>query len=173
MEMVRRIEYEISIYIYELGIEGRLLDMQVKELVDSLENERVNLVKDYLKDNSKDHLKIWNYIGGLSSEELLSLSNMIFILGYDDEISALDKKVYPRGYRLMSKIPKLPLGVLENTISMFGSLQGILKASLLDLCKIEGIGEVRAKTIKEGLRKQQEKTLFEKTIIKQAKDLRL
>ncbi|MBU5438681.1 DNA integrity scanning diadenylate cyclase DisA [Tissierella sp. MSJ-40] len=173
MEMVRRIECEINIYIYELGIEGRLLDMQVRELVDGLENERVNLVKDYLKDNSKDHLKVWNYISGLSSEELLNLSNMIFVLGYDDEISALDKNIYPRGYRIMGKIPKLPLGVLENTISMFGSLQGILKASLLDLCKVEGIGEVRAKTIKEGLRKQQEKTLFEKTIIKQAKDLRL
>lgn len=162
-EMVMRIVKEIEKYILELGNEGRLISMQLEELTGDVEEDGINIIKDYIT-NELDYEEVKNSISSLTSEDLLDLTNIAKILGYDGGINSLDINIFPKGYRILSKIPRLPYNVLENVIEMFGSFQEILRASISDLDKVEGIGEVRARAIKEGLRRVQEQSLLDRHI---------
>src|SRR5690625_6090808 len=62
----------------------------------------------------------------------------------------LDSAVMPRGYRLLHKIPRLPVGIINRLVSHFGSLQHLLAASAEDLMTVEGVGELRARSVREG-----------------------
>lgn len=164
-EMVMRIVWEIDKYILELGNEGRLISMQLEELVADVEEDGLNIIKDYYIGDSKNSFnEIQKNIGNLSSEELLHLTNIAELLGFENEINSLDINLSPKGYRVLNKIPRLPSNVLENAINKFRSFQGILKASISQLDSVDGIGEVRARTIKEGLRRMQEQSLLDRHI---------
>ncbi|MGF7058359.1 DNA integrity scanning diadenylate cyclase DisA [Brassicibacter mesophilus] len=164
-EMVMRIATEIEKYILELGNEGRLVDMQLEELTGDAEEDGINVIRDYyITVENRNHEDIIKQIKALSSEELLDLTIIAKLLGYDDGINSLDLNIFPKGYRILNKIPRLPFSVLENVIGMFGSFQEILKASISQLDAVEGIGEIRARSIKEGLRRFQEQSLLDRHI---------
>lgn len=163
-EMVIKIVYEIEKYIYELGSEGRLINMQMEELVANVREDGMYVVKDYNINTDEDGDNIHKKIHKLSSEELLDLSAIAKILGYGSDVNALDISVYPRGYRILNKIPRLPLTVVNNLVERFPSFQKVLKASTEELDEVEGIGEVRARAIKEGLRRMQEQVLLDRHI---------
>ena len=163
-EMVMRIVVEIEKYILELGNEGRLVDMQLEELAGDTEDDGVNVIRDYSADDNKNYESINREISKLSSDDLLELSIIAKILGYDNGIDSLDEQVHPKGYRILNKIPRLPSNVLENVIEGFGSLQDILKATIAELDDVDGIGEIRAKYIKDGLRRFQEQTILDRHI---------
>ena len=74
------------------------------------------------------------------------------MLYYDTGLNTLDILVKPRGYRILSKIPRIPANILENVIVTFGSLQNIIKASPSKLESVDGIGKVRANNINESLK---------------------
>ena len=65
----------------------------------------------------------------------------------------LESNLQPRGYRLLAKVPRLPEGVIDHVVDRFGSLQKIMRATLHDLEDVQGVGEVRARAIKDGLSK--------------------
>ncbi len=153
MEMVWRIKNEIDIYISELGIEGRLLNMQQMELIDGVDKDRINLIRDYSGDLSKDLFIILDEISKLSLEELLDLNKIANILGYDSGLGTLDIVVEPKGYRILGKIPRIPSNVLENLINEFKTLQGIINASPTKLREVEGIGQARTAIILQALKK--------------------
>lgn len=165
-EMVLRIRREIERYISELGNEGRLVKMQLEELISNVRSEGLLIIKDYaaegvLKERGGaevilDELMEW------SSDDLLSLTTISRILGHGSDINSLDVSITPRGYRLLRKIPRLPMPVIENLVEKFGYLQSILKASIEDLDEVDGIGEVRALSIKEGLRRLREQVLLDR-----------
>jgi diadenylate cyclase len=166
VEMIERIEEEIERYILELGNEGRLITMQMEEIMSNVKEDKMNIIKDYWYHNQeKSYQKINEEIMNLSSEELLNLSNIARIFGYDNDNNSLDMNIYPKGYRILNKIPRISSGVLENVIKMFGSLQRILKASVSELDLAEGVGEIRAKIIKEGLKRYQDQVFIERHII--------
>lgn len=166
VEMIERIEEEIERYILELGNEGRLITMQMEEIMSNVKEDKMNIIKDYWYHNQeKSYQKINEEIMNLSSEELLNLSNIARIFGYDNDNNSLDVNIYPKGYRILNKIPRISSGVLENVIKMFGSLQRILKASVSELDLAEGVGEIRAKIIKEGLKRYQDQVFIERHII--------
>lgn len=162
-EMVMRIVVEIEKYILELGNEGRLISMQLEELTGNVVEDGINVIRDYYDEYEiEEYMSIQNEIRNLSSEDLLDLTNIAKLLGYDGGIDSLDLNLSPKGYRVLNKIPRLPSSVLENVIEKFQSFQGILKASISQLDSVEGIGEIRARTIKEGLRRLQEQSLLDR-----------
>ncbi|AKL97086.1 DNA integrity scanning protein DisA [Clostridium aceticum] len=163
-EMVMKIAYEIEKFIYELGNEGRLVSMQLEELVANVKEDGKHVIYDYKFGAEGDYEGIEKAIKSLTSEELLNLNNISKILGYGNSINALDLAVSPKGYRILTKIPRLPLGVIENLVKQYNSFQKILKASIGQLDEVEGIGEIRARAIKEGLRRLQEQVLLERHI---------
>lgn len=161
-EMVVRIMDEIERYICELGNEGRLVSMQLEDLADNVEDEGIMLIRDYVEE-SRDSSEVIRLIKNLSAEELVEIPALCKILGYSPD-SMLDIIVTPRGFRLLNKIPRLPVVVIENLVKTFGNFKNILGASIEELDSVEGIGEARARIIKEGLRKMQEQALLNRPI---------
>lgn len=165
VEMVQRIKMEIKRYIHELGTEGRLIHMQLEELVSNIGHDMYLLVKDYCRDPQEDKIReIIHGLKKLSSEELLDPLHIIRLLGYPNAASVLEESVSPRGYRLLHKIPRLPSVIIHNLVERFGQLPMIAGASIEELDEVDGIGEVRARAIQEGLRRIQEQVFIDRHI---------
>ena len=59
----------------------------------------------------------------------------------------------------------MPSNIVENLVSSFKSFQHILAADIEALDEVDGIGEVRAKTIKQSLKRMQEQFVFDNLIL--------
>ena len=164
-EMVMRIVLEIQKGIYELGEEGRLVQMQLEELVGDTEVEEELIIKDYIAPGKKRTAeKVLNDISNLIYEELMNVQKIAKLLGYDASDNYEDISVYTKGYRILSKIPRMPGNIVQNLVSSFKSFQHIITASIEQLDEVDGIGEVRARNIKQSLRRIQEQYLFDARI---------
>jgi len=166
IEMVIRVKIEIKRYVNELGTEGRLISMQMEELVGGVEEELHYLLKDYAKEASEERvLEIRVCLRKLSSDELLDLPPILKLLGYASNAgSAAEDMVSPRGYRLLNKIPRLPAAIVNNLVEQFNHFPRILMATIEELDAVDGIGEVRARAIKEGLKRIQEQMFIDRQI---------
>lgn len=160
-EMVMQIVDEIERQIAELGEDGRLVDMQLEQLIGGLEKEEEFIIKDYTLISDKTTEELVQEIKDLSYEELLKEQNLARILGYDIFSDFDEVGVYPRGYRILNKIPRMPNSIVENLVQGFESFQHIIEASIEDLDNVEGIGEVRARNIKTSLKRMQEQFVFD------------
>ncbi|QHA90089.1 DNA integrity scanning diadenylate cyclase DisA [Bacillus sp. N1-1] len=160
IEMVLRIKKEILNYINELGTEGRLISMQMEELVSNLESEAKWLIGDYVKDVDESPADVMKRLKKLSSDDLLEENAIMKILGYQDQ----NENVTPRGYRILHKIPRLPSNIIENLVDSFDNLNAISKASIEELDHVDGIGAIRAKKIKDGLKRIQEQLFVDRHI---------
>ena len=165
-EMVMNVVDEVQKAIYELGEDGRLLEMQLEELVGDLETEELLMIKDYMvvsRRRSPD--KVLEEIRKLSYEELMKSQVIAKLLGYEDFDNYDEVGVYTKGYRVLNKIPRMPSSIVENLVKSFKSFQHILAADIPQLDEVDGIGEVRARTIKQSLRRMQEQFVFDNEII--------
>ena len=164
-EMVMKIVDEVQRSIYELGAEGRLLEMQLEELVGGLEKEELLIIKDYIAPGKKrTSEKVLKEIESLSHEDLMKSQIIARILGYDDFDNYDEVAVYTRGYRVLNKIPRMPATIVDNLVKSFKSFQHILDADIESLDEVDGIGEVRARTIKQSLKRMQEQFIFDNLI---------
>ena len=168
LEMVRRIAGEIAGYVVELGTDGRLLSLQLDELIAGVEPERELVARDYFPERAAKRGRTVHEVladlDALSHPELLELTTVAKALGYPGSPEALDSAVSPRGYRLLAKIPRLPNTVIERLIEHFGGLQKLLAASLDDLQAVEGVGETRARSVREGLSRLAESSILERYV---------
>ena len=165
-EMVRRISDEIKNQIYELGEDGRLVNMQLQELMGGLEKEEALIIKDYIvvkksTKNKKTPEKVIEELSKMQYEEMTRESTIAKLLGYDTFDNYDEVGVYTRGYRIINKIPRMPSNIVENLVMSFKSFQHILAADIESLDEVDGIGEVRARTIRQSLRRMQEQFIFE------------
>lgn len=161
-EMVMKVVEEVQKSIYELGTEGRLLEMQLEELVGDLEEEELLIIKDYIAPGRKRSIeKILEDIRALDHDDLVMPEKIAKILGYQDFDNYDEVGVYTRGYRVLNKIPRMPSNIVENLIKNFKSFQHILAADLQQLDDVDGIGEIRARTIRQSLKRMQEQFMFD------------
>lgn len=166
-EMVLKIQREIEKSISELGSEGRLIKMQLEELVSNVEEEGLLLIVDYMSkelEEDSEPEEILESLTDWSSDEILTLNTISKALGYSGSVNSLDESVSPRGYRILKKIPRLPMPVIENLVDNFEDLQSIIRASVDELDDVDGIGEVRAQAIKDGLRRLRDQVLLDRHI---------
>ena len=162
-EMVRRIAEEVQDYIIELGTDGRLVRLQLEELMGGVEDDRRLVIKDYFHVEDDWHLsEAMTALADLSTEDLLDLKSVTAVLHLPAESSDMDVGLQPRGYRLLNKIPRLPEPVIEHIVAHFGTLQKIMKATVDDLDEVEGVGESRARAIKEGLSRLAETSILDR-----------
>ncbi|GGE56760.1 DNA integrity scanning protein DisA [Pullulanibacillus camelliae] len=164
ISMVLKIRDEIAHYVYELGTEGRLIDMQLKELVANVEEEALLLVKDYARSIEIDPKPILDELRNLNSNDLLNESVVARIFGYQPNDNLTENIIFPRGYRVLSRIPRLPHSIMDNLISHFSSLDQIMKATIKELDEVEGIGTKRAQNVKEGLERIQRQLFVERVV---------
>lgn len=164
IEMVLRIKREILNYVNELGTEGRLIRLQMTELVSNIEEEAALLIKDYGHQSTIDPYVILEKMQELSNTELLDDFVIVKLLGYPTSINVEEEALVPRGFRILHKIPRLPPLIVDNIINQFNNLNDIMKASTSNLCVVDGVGEKRARKIKEGLKRIQEQLFIDRHI---------
>jgi diadenylate cyclase len=162
-EMTKRMAAEIDRDCIELGAEARLIRMQLHELVGDVPAERAAVVRDYHAEGAGARAEL--ALEGLRSlpyRRLLEPERIVELLGYSRDVNALDHTVAPRGFRILSRIRRLPEGVIKKVVAELGDLESIVRASQRDLEAIGGVGAVRAREIREGLRRLQEHNLFDR-----------
>lgn len=157
-EMVLRVKSEVEKYVCELGNEGRLISMQLHESIENVEQDGILLIRDYAQEGM-DYNEIYRHLQTLTSEELLKIENVAKVLGYLNT-QLMDMPMSPRGYRMLSRIPRIPSMVIENIVKNFKGLKEVISASCEELDNVEGIGEARAKAIRNGLRRLREQTMI-------------
>lgn len=148
LEMVRRLELELGGYVVELGSDGRLLTLQLHELGIGIDDLRLLVERDYrpsdLPDFGLDNLS------RLTAVELLDPLTVARAVGFAPD-EHLDTRITSRGYRQIRMINRLPAGLGERLIESFGSLQTLFGATSAELQTVDGVGENRARVIRDGL----------------------
>ena len=161
-ELTTRMAEEIERACVELGEEGRLIRMQLDELVADVPDEKAALVYDYHAEGGAARTQEGlEALAGLPYNQLLEFE-LLAVLGYPASVNPLDHSVSPRGYRVLSHIPRLPDGVVKRVVASLDGLDGIVRASQRELEAVEGVGTVRAREIREGLRRLQEHNLVDR-----------
>lgn len=165
-EMTMRMAEEVKKHIIELGAEGRLVEIQLDELIGGLEKEEKLIVKDYIAPGKKRTVeKVFQQIIELEYENLMEQKKIANILGYEDFDNYDEVAVYPKGYRILNKIPRMPNNIVENLVKSFKTFQHIIAADIPALDDVEGIGEVRAKNIRQAIKRMQEQFVFDNALI--------
>ncbi len=163
-EMVRRVADEVEGYVIELGSDGRLVMLQLEELVGGVDEDRRLVAKDYAHDATESAVhQVLIELGALDDEDLLDVQAVARVLHLGANVE-IDRALQPRGYRLLHKIPRLPEIVSEHVVARFANLQKILRAGLADLTEVEGVGDARARAIKEGLSRLAETSILERYV---------
>ncbi|WP_104105678.1 DNA integrity scanning diadenylate cyclase DisA [Nocardioides sp. 616] len=165
LEMVTRIAREIEDYVLELGTDGRLLSLQLEELVTGVDADRELVIRDYLPPgkNAKTPGELLTELELLSPTELVDPAAVAKALGMTAG-DHLDGAVAPRGYRLLAKVPRLPSPVVDRLVEHFGGLQQLLSAGIDDLQAVDGVGELRARSVREGLSRLAESSILERYV---------
>ncbi|WP_139982712.1 DNA integrity scanning diadenylate cyclase DisA [Nocardioides litoris] len=165
LEMVTRIAREIEDYVLELGTDGRLLALQLEELVTGVDAERELVIRDYVPAGRRQTSPevLLAKLEALSPTELVDPASAARVLGLGAS-EHLDGAVAPRGYRLLAKVPRLPAPVVDRLVEQFGTLQKLLSAGIDDLQVVDGVGELRARSVREGLSRLAESTILERYV---------
>jgi len=162
-EMTTRMAEVIQRDCVEIGSEGRLIGMQLEELVGDVPRERDAVVRDYHAAGAGAEATLaLEGLRALPYHDLLEFERLGELLGYPRTVNPLDHAVSPRGYRVLSHIPRLPEAVIKRVVSDLGTLDTVVRASQRDLEAVDGVGAVRAREIREGLRRLQEHNLVDR-----------
>ncbi|MFC4334137.1 DNA integrity scanning diadenylate cyclase DisA [Salininema proteolyticum] len=161
LEMARHIADEVEGHVIELGTDGRLLALQLDELMAGVGRSRELVVRDYVPD-LENHADILREVDAMSSIDLLDLGSIGHLMGFDPDPDLLEQRVSPRGYRLLSKLPRLPEPVVDRVVRKFEVLPRLLGASVEDLRQVTGVGPSRAVGIRDGLTRIAESSILER-----------
>jgi hypothetical protein len=101
-------------------------------------------------------------LAGLSTDELLDVRRMPVVLGLGAAQSDPDAPLEARGYRLLHRLPRFPEPLVDRIVEHFAGLQGIMRTSVVDLEEVEGVGEARARSVKEGLARLAEASILDR-----------
>ena len=121
-EMVRRIAEEIEGYVVELGVDGRLVELQLEELtggVAPIGGSCARTTSSSRRSGCSSRSRTGSPSSPTRSCSTCATSPASCDLPADMD---LDSSLQPRGYRLLSKIPRLPEAIAENVVQRFGQL---------------------------------------------------
>ncbi len=162
-ELVARISEEIERYLVELGTDGRLVRLQLRELMAGVEDERRLVVLDYLQsDVSWDLEQAIDTLSNTDMDELLDAEEVAHALHLAGQTDDLDSSIQPRGFRMLNRIPRLPETTTRNLVDHFGSLEKISRASVEELSSVDGVNEHTARSIKDALARIAESSILER-----------
>jgi diadenylate cyclase len=159
-EMATRMGEEIERNVIELGREGRLIDMQLTELMEGVPRDRTNLVRDYLAASDRVESTLAR-LADLPYRRLLDFTELAEVLGHG-AVNPLDQAVTPRGYRALAHVPRLSDDIVRVVVEAFGGLDQLVRAPLRELEALDGVGPAQAREIREGLRRLQEHNLMDR-----------
>jgi diadenylate cyclase len=159
-EMVHRIADEIETMIIELGVDARLLRLQLDELYGEIDDELDLVVADYLPPGRS----VGDALGGmsqLSDDEVLSLRLAALALSPTDEPVDLGQEAAPKGLRLLHRVSRLPSATATAVADHFGGLAKLQRATVEDLMSVDGVDEATARAIRDTLSRVTESTILD------------
>lgn len=155
MEIMSKMTETINKYIIELGTEGSLIKILLKEVIKGLEKEQKLLLRDYSRN--------WEFtktaIPTLTMDEIIEPNNVMRTLLY----SNLSDSVIPFGYRMLAKT-SLNEDAVEKLISHFKNMSEILNAIDKPETIAEIMGEKDTKKLIRELNLMKEQSLVGKKI---------
>lgn len=158
-ELVLRVAKEVARYVDELGSEGRLVAMQAEELTAGVGDDHALLVRDHIREGGvREAGEARRALAQLSQEDLADPARVAAILGYPGTTDGLEMPLKSRGYRVLRRIPSLPVIVINRLVERFATLATISRATEQQLDAVDGVGARRARAIAEGLRRLRENT---------------
>jgi diadenylate cyclase len=98
----------------------------------------------------------------LSAVDLLDLTQVARAMGLPSTPEGQESAVSPRGYRLLARVPRIPAAILDRVVEHFGGLQKLLAASVEDLQIVDGVGENRARGVREGISRLAEVSIIDR-----------
>ena len=162
-ELTTRMAAEVERDFVELGSEGRLIRIRLEELMADVPREKDAVVFDYQTGDEGGGVEgALAQLGDLTYQQVLESEELAALLGYPRTVNPLDYAVTPRGLRVLWQIPRLPESVARRVVANLESLDAIVRASSRELEAVEGVGQARAREIREGLRRLQEHNLVDR-----------
>ncbi|MDO8459725.1 MAG: DNA integrity scanning diadenylate cyclase DisA [Nanoarchaeota archaeon] len=141
--LIQRIAEDLKRYIVELGKEGTLLKIRLKEIKGGVEKETDLVIKDY---NQLDLRKSKLFLEGLSYDETLDDQKVTSALGYETHT-----RTEPvQGWRILSKTSLIEQEAAL-VINQLGSINEILQADVSKFNMI--LGQEKASIFKDELEK--------------------
>lgn len=155
--MVKRVGLDLDRDVLELGTAGRQLELQLSELRGDNDHDIDLLIRDYLitagPPTKEEVAQATAALDGLSDADLLKPANVARILGLPATEESLTQWIVPRGYRLLSRVPRVQMFLMNKIIGHCGDLNALVSASEDDLAGIDNVGHLWARHIHEGLRR--------------------
>jgi len=140
-ELVERLGRMVAARAMTLGDEGRIVVVQLNDLLSGVDHTLRLVLVDYLKPIRSGSVdRALEVLDGVSGPDLEDPSRVGKELGFPD----LDDPAEPRGHRILAQVGRLPEPVREEIIRGFGSVSKLLRASEDQLISVEGVGETRA-----------------------------
>lgn len=155
IEMLRRIAVVMDRDVIELGTDGKQIAIQLAELRGTSELDRELIIRDYIvsaglpaDDDVHEALRA---LEDLTDKELVKTANIARVLGYPTAEETLTEPVTARGYRTLSRIPRVQRFLMDKLVEHFTDLPGLLSATVDDLNQVENVGPLWARHIHDGL----------------------
>ncbi|MGI5950618.1 MAG: DNA integrity scanning diadenylate cyclase DisA [Brooklawnia sp.] len=147
LAMVRRLAEEVESHVEALGVDGRLLQLQLFELTHGIDQLATLLETDYASAAGNEfHADVLRH---LPTGDLLDPVTVATAVGLGS--GDLDQHLDSRGFRLISQSAQLSPQLATRLLEHLGSLQGVFGASVNDLAAVPGVGRARARAIRDGL----------------------
>ena len=159
-EMVHRVADEIETMIIELGIDARLLRLQLDELYEEINDELDLVVADYLP-VSKSAEQAMSDMSKLSDDDVLNLRVTADVLGRAGDNDDLTQEVAPKGLRFLRRVKRLDAKIANDVAGHFGGLAKMQRATLDDLMSVEGVDEAMARSVRDTLTRITESTILD------------
>jgi diadenylate cyclase len=159
-EMVHRIADEIETMIIELGVDARLLRLQLDELYGEIDDELDLVVEDYLPPGRSPEATL-KEMSKLSDEDMRNLRLAAATLHREGDSDDLGQEVAPKGLRLLHRVSRLPKPTAARIADHFGGLAKLQRATLDDLTAVEGVDDLTAQSIRETLARVTESTILD------------
>ena len=159
-EMVNRIAEEIETMIIELGVEARLLRLQLDEMYGDLEDELEFVIADYVP-LEQTVASTLAEMGRLSDDEVLDMRSAAAALHREQDSKDLDQEVAPKGLRLLNRVHKLSDDSASRIVEHFGGLARLQRATVPDLMEVEGVDDATAASIKDALQRVTETAILD------------
>jgi len=143
--LVERLGRLIKARTLTLGEEGRIVALQLNDLLSGVDLTMRLVLQDYVKPLRVNSVqKAVDTIEGLRASDIDDPQRIARSLGFPD----LDDPAEARGHRLLSNVGRLPDSVREEIVKYFGSVSKLLRASEDQLTAVEGVGEARASQLR-------------------------
>jgi len=138
--LILKLSETLKGYVIELGAEGTIVKARLRELLQRLEKDVDEVIKDYSRIGFAKSKRI---LSVLSYDELLELENIKQCLGISEELD----NVLPKGHRILEKtgIHEKDIGILIKNFKNLNPILSVGKEELIPLFGEEKANEILEK----------------------------